>query len=282
MKTKALILLMTFLGFMVTSCQKSEPLETSSAEAADDAAFSETLFDDVFASLEIATNIAESTTKSGEVIDSCPVVTVTFPEGGSWPRNVVIDYGTSCVGLDAIVRSGKIVIALSAPRREVGSVRSITFDGYFFNDVRLEGTKRVENLGANNSGNVVFGVTLTNGKITFPNDSTIEREFEREREYVAGYITRNPWDDECLITGFVSGKTYSGLTYTHTITSALYWKAVCRFIVSGTVRFELEGVEPFYLDYGDGECDAKAVISRGDDSKEITLGYWHPKMPLGR
>ncbi|MCK7533994.1 MAG: hypothetical protein MZV63_24705 [Marinilabiliales bacterium] len=45
-------------------------------------------------------------------------------------------------------------------------------------------------------------------------------------------------------------------------------------------RFEMEGIEPFDLDYGDGECDANATISRGDESKEITLRYRHPKLPL--
>jgi hypothetical protein len=28
---------------------------------------------------------------------------------------------------------------------------------------------------------------------------------------------------------------------------------------------------PITMDYGDGECDAKAVVSRGDQSKEILL-----------
>jgi len=49
--------------------------------------------------------------------------------------------------------------------------------------------------------------------------------------------------------------------------------------VSGTKRFEVEGIEPFDLDYGDGECDAYATITRGDESREITLRFRHPKLP---
>lgn len=282
MKTKTLFLLAALLGFVVTSCQKTKPLEESSLDAANDATYSETVYDDVFASLEIATLIAEKTTKSGEVTDSCPVVTVTFPQGGSWPRNIVIDYGVSCTGLDGIIRSGKIIFSLSAPRRNTGSVRSVTFDNYYFNGVKIEGTTTVENIGPNNSQNVVFSVSLEGGRLTFANDSTIEREFDHEREYIAGYATNNPWDDECLISGSTTGKTYSGRHFTLTTTSALHWEAVCRFLVSGTVRIELEGIEPFDLDYGDSECDAKAIISRGDDSKEITLGLRHPRLPVGK
>ncbi|MDZ7635575.1 MAG: hypothetical protein U5L72_14550 [Bacteroidales bacterium] len=48
----------------------------------------------------------------------------------------------------------------------------------------------------------------------------------------------------------------------------------------GTIGFEIEGIEPFTLDYGDGECDADATLSRGDETKEITLRFRHPKYNL--
>jgi hypothetical protein len=277
MKTKSLILIMTLMGFIVTSCQKTKPLEESSIEAADDAVLSEAVFDDAFATLEIATAIAEDLKKSATVIDTCPVITVTFPEQDLWPRNIVIDYGTECVGLNDIVRSGKIIITLSAPRREVGSVRTITFEDYYVNGAKVEGTKTVTNLGPNNDGNVVFSDVLAGGKITFPDDKTITRDVDREREYIAGYATWTPWDDECLITGIATGKNLNDVAYTHTIINALEWQAACRFIVSGTIRFDIEGVEPFDLDYGEGECDAYATLKRGDDTRQIILRYRHPK-----
>ena len=262
---------------MVSSCQKSEPLEAVSLEAADDAVLSEALFDDAFASLEIATLVAETGTKSATVLDSCPLITVTSPGQEFWPRNIVIDYGTGCTGLNDVVRSGKIIVTLSAPRREVGSVRSLTFEEYSVNGAMVEGTKTVTNLGPNSNQNTVFSVALTGGKITFTDEKTITREFVREREYIAGYDTWNPWDDRCLITGVATGTNLDGLAYTHTVTSALEWHASCRFLVGGTVTFNIEGVEPFVLDYGAGECDAYATLSRGDDTREITLRFRHPK-----
>ena len=282
MKTKALILIMALLGFLATSCQKTSPIEESTAEAADDATFSETIFDDVFATVEIATATAESMLKSSTVTDSCPVVTVTFPGQALWPRNVVVDYGEGCTGLNDVVRSGKIYITVTGPRREEGSMRTVTFDNYYCNDVKIEGTKVVENMGPNNAGNVVFSTVLTGGKVTLPDNKVIEREFDREREYVAGYNTLTPWDDECMITGVAAGVNLNGLTYTHQITNALHWKAACRFIVSGTVGFEVEGLAPFVLDYGDGECDAVATLIRGDETREITLGFRHRKIIPGK
>lgn len=277
MKAKSLILILILTGFAMTSCQKSEPLESSSIEAADDAALSEALFDDVFASLEIATGLAEAGLKSGSVSDTCPLITITSSGEDFWPRNIVIDYGTGCEGFYEVVRSGRIIITLSAPRREVGSVRSVTFQDYYVNGAKIEGTKTVTNLGPNNNQNVVFAVELTGGKITFPDQKTITREFERQREYIEGYATWNPWDDKCLISGVAAGINLDGLSYTHTIINSLEWNAACRFIVRGTIGFEIEGIEPFELDYGAGECDAIAELSRGDETKEITLRFRHPK-----
>jgi hypothetical protein len=283
MKTKFLYLFMIPLGFMISSCQKSTPLEDSTIEAADDAVLAEAVFDDAFASLEIATVMAEDMKKSGSVVDSCPLVTVTFPEQNFWPVNVVIDYGTGCTGLNDVVRSGKIILNLSAPRQELQSVRTLTFDNYYVNGAKVEGTTVVTNNGPNNNSNVVFSIVLTGGKITFSDSKFIEREFERHREYTAGYLTWwTPWDDKCLITGVASGANLNGVSYSAHVVNPLEWQAACRFLVSGTIGFEIDGIEPFELDYGAGECDANATLSRGDETKEITLRYRHPKYPLGK
>ena len=279
MKRKSIILIMVLAGLMVSSCQKTEPLEETSLEAADDAVLSEALFDDAFASLEIATVMAEIGNKSATVTDTCPLITITSSGQDFWPRNIVIDYGTGCAGLNDVIRSGKIIITLSGPRRETGSVRTLTFEDYYINGAKVEGTKTVTNLGPNASQNVVFSVVLVGGKITFPDGKTISRDLEREREYIEGYDTWNPWDDRCLITGMAEGTNLNGLAYTHTIINALEWHAVCRFLVRGTIKFDIEGIEPFELDYGDGECDAYATLSRGDDTREIVLHYRHPKYP---
>ena len=274
---------MILAALIVTSCQKSEPLEETSLEAADDVALSEALFDDAFFSLEVASVLAENTRKSATVIDTCPVVTVTFPEQTAWPVNVVIDYGETCTRWDGVICSGQIIITISAPRSETGSVRSLTFEDYYVNGAKVEGTYTVTNLGLNDNENPVFSVMLAGGQITFPDEKTITREFDREREYIAGYSTWwIIWDDVCLITGSASGTNLDGTAYNLSVISALEWQAACRFLVSGSIQFDIDGIDPFVLDYGDGDCDANATLSRGDESRDITLQYWHPKYPVGK
>lgn len=269
--------LMTF-----NSCRKDMlSLEQSSVDLADDDAVSEAVFEDVFNSIDNATIALDDVMKSGDtksvflVADSCPAISVLHPSTGIWPKIITIDYGTGCTGFYDNTRSGRIIIEVTGPRREEGSKRRVTFDDYYFNEIKVEGTKLFENLGLNANGNFVISVTLTDGKLTLPDGKTLERETEHQREWVAGFMTKNKWDDECLVTGSAKGKNAEGISYFRTITSALHWKRVCAFIVSGVVKIEREGTEPFELNYGNGECDNVAVVSRGGESKEIQLRHRH-------
>jgi hypothetical protein len=211
-------------------------------------------------------------TKSA-VLDSCPTVTIDHPEDTKFPKVVTVDYGTLCTGLYDNTRSGKIIITVTGLRTVEGSKRIVTFDNYFVNGIKVEGTKTVENLGYNDNQNMVFSATLEGGKLTLADGRTIERSFSHEREWIAGFNTRNISDDECFITGTASGVTVKGVSFNNTITTPLYWKRACRFLVSGVVKIERTGQEPVILNYGGGECDAYATLTRGDQTKEIILRF---------
>jgi len=281
MKTKTLILLIASAALLFPSCQKEKEPVSAGVEISNDIAYSELIYNDTYSTLDIATTGIESVlgTKVAPV-DTCPLVMVGIT-GTPWPVTVTIDYGTGCTGSDDIVRSGKIVITQSAPRTQAGSVRTLTFNNFYFNGTKLEGTYTVTNEGLNNNSNVVFSIQLTDGKVTLADGMYYTYQFTREREYLAGFNTKYFWDDECLITGSGSGTGLNGLPFTYTITSALDWKAACRFIVSGIIKTEIEGYDPIYLDYGSGDCDSYATLSQGSVSKDIRLRFYHPRL-LGK
>jgi hypothetical protein len=282
MKTRIFLIMTVFPILMLSACKKDgSPIEQSSINIADDDAVSEAVFEDIFNSVDNATIQLDDAMKNGDTKslflsgDSCPAIMVTHPATGIWPKTVTIDYGTDCTGFYDNARSGKIIIDVTGSRRTAGSKRTVTFDNYYFNRIKVEGTKVLENLGPNENQNFVVSVTLTNGKLILPDGRTIERNVNHKREWVAGFMTPNIWDDECLITGTASGKNIDGVAYTRTILDALHWKRVCQFLVSGVVEIVREGAEPFTLDYGSGECDNKAVVTRGNESKEIQLRHWY-------
>jgi len=275
---------------LLGSCKKeTSPIEQSSINLADDEAVADAVFEDVFNSVDNATIALDEAMKSGDskstalvMEDGCPVVTVEHPSDGIWPKVITIDYGSGCTGFYDNTRSGKIIIEVTGPRRLEGSKRTVTFDNYYFNGMKVEGVRVFENLGLNENQNVVIRTTLTDGKLVLPDGKTIEREANHEREWVAGFLTPGIWDDECLITGTASGINAEGITYTRTIISALHWKRVCAFIVSGIIKIETNGAEPFELDYGQGECDNKAVVTRNGESKEIQLRHHHRNWVVNR
>jgi hypothetical protein len=282
MKTKMFFLILSAGIFAFSSCTKDgAPIETDSVNIADDNAVTEVAFDDVFTTSDNASAMLEDAMpkgdlKSGTILgDSCPVVTVTNPVSGTWPKTITVDYGDGCTGFWGSSRSGKIIITVSERRAVLNSTRTVTFDNYYFNGIKVEGTKVIKNIGFNSSQNMVFELSLTGGKLTLPDGKTIERSFVHEREWLAGWATKNIWDDECLVTGTAEGKTINGVAYMNTITSALHWKRACEFFTSGVIKFEREGVEAVELDYGDGECDAVATLKRGSESKQITLRHRH-------
>jgi hypothetical protein len=284
MKTKIFLIILSLAVVSLVSCTKdSTPLEQTNIELVDDNAVTDVVFDDVFNTLDNASIILENSlgTKSGNLVlaDSCPLVTVDNLASNVWPKTITIDYGSGCTGYYGSTRKGKIIMTISERRTVLNATRTVTFDNYYFNGIKVEGTKVVKNLGPNASQNVEISVTLTGGKLTLPDGKTIERELEHKREWTAGFATKNIWDDECLVTGTASGKTINGVAYTNSILTALHWKRVCEFLVSGVIKFEREGFEPVELDYGQGECDAIATLKRGDQSREITLRHKHRLMP---
>ena len=280
MKTKFYIMTVCLAAFSLFSCQKdSSQVEQAGLNAAEDDVASDAVYDDVYNTADNATIILDALAKGGEakgvvvVSDSCPTVTISTIEPGVWPKTVTIDFGEGCTGLWDNTRSGKIIIEVTGPRLEEGSKRTITFENYYFNGIKVEGTKVVENMGYNDNQNMVFSVTLTGGKLTLPGGKTVERSYTHQREWIGGLLTRNIWDDECLVTGTASGVTIEGIVYNNTITTALYWKRVCNFIVSGVVKIERADRPAIEVNYGEGECDNKAVVTVNGESKEIQLRH---------
>ena len=283
MKTKILMMITALAVLSFSSCKKdsSGVIEQASLNLADDDAVTDVVFEDVFNTADNATIILDQMGKSidakseADVTDSCPAITITRPTDALWPKVVTVDFGTSCTGIFDNVRSGKIIMEVTAPRLQVGSKRTITFVNYYFNGIKVEGTKVLENMGYNTNQNLVISVKLTDGKLTLPDGKTIERTMSHQREWTAGLLTKNIWDDECLITGTATGKNIDGLAYTNTIMTGLHWTRACRFIVSGVVKIERDGKSPIEINFGSGDCDSKAIVVKDGVSKEILLKNKH-------
>ncbi len=276
-KTKILSLAFVVMAMVayLSSCKKVEQVVDFGEETAlsDDA--SDALFDDAFSEADA---FSDGNDYKSAVADSCqPVITVERDSTSTngFPRTITIDFGDNgCLAHNGRERKGKIIVTQSAPRFTSGATRSITFENYYVNDYKIEGTQSVTFNGKDDNGNYSWTWKLTGGVVTTPDGETISRDAEHTRTLVEGADTRhNRWDDVWEIRGSASGVNANGVAYTRTIDEAnpVVRKAACKFAVSGKVTFERDGKSDVILDYGDGTCDAIATVEVDGETKEITL-----------
>ena len=176
MKTRIFLMITAMAVLSFSSCKKNSALiDQSGIDLADDDAVADAVYEDVFNTADNATIVLDQMMfKNGDaksetvVTDSCPTITVTNPGTAIWPKVVTVDYGTGCTGFNDNTRSGKIIIEVTGPRLTVGSKRTITFINYFINNIKVEGTKVLENKGYNGNQNLVISIKLNGGKLTLP------------------------------------------------------------------------------------------------------------------
>lgn len=208
-----------------------------------------------------------------------PVVTVDTGENGyrdsTW--TITIDYGDGITGRYGWVRKGKIHIAVHGFYKMEGSTRTMTFENYYVNDNKIEGTHHETNQGFDEEKQAyIIAVSVTGGKLTKPDNSVITWESERTRNWLAGYDTPlNIYDDEYSITGEAHGINSDGASYSKNITEALLVSLGCEYIQDGIVEYYIDEQKVADIDFGyeqtETDCDNQVQIIYKSQPFVITL-----------
>lgn len=264
--TAALAMTISFF----TACRKDKDKESTTTTVTEDTGYAtdqnlaEKTFDDV---QDIADKANANGAGSGAFKTSgCATVTIS----GS---TITVDFGpTNCLCSDGRNRRGKVIVNYTGKYRDSASVHTITFDNYYQNDNKVEGTKTVTNMGKNSSGQIYFNINVS-GTITKPDGTTIGASWTRVRTWTAGSATILNWsDDVYMITG--SGTiTRAAGTVNVAITTPLEVHLNCRWIEAGTVTYTLPGGATRVLNYGATPvCDNDAILTLPSGvTKAITL-----------
>lgn len=199
-----------------------------------------------------------------------PAVTVD-PIGWAYPKTITIDYGDGVELINGRVISGHIVIDVSDRPRRNGATREVTYENFYVDSVHIEGGATRTFTGTDSTERVFNNVSdLT---LTFHDSTIIYRSSERTRTLVDGFETLfRHSDDVIMIEGFVDYETSNGKSFSKTTINPLTKTGACRFIIEGTVSFELNGEDFAELDYGDGTCDDVATITKDGETRQITIG----------
>lgn len=278
MKNLLLFLAAIITALFLSGCNKNEDFTTADLTIAEDEVFAITTdetADLVINPASFGGHLAIAEAKSGgrfrffpfKDFPDCAVVTV--PETG-FPKEIVIDFDGDCDTWHGRAMSGKILITVSDAIINEGATVKVIYDNVRFGARTIKRESLLTNEGMNENGNWVISFTSTMS-ITYGNGHVSVREFSGEKEWISGFLTPQVTDDKFFKTGSGTITVDDDFKFSRVITTPLYIDRACRFILSGVVEIT-RGGETMIIDYGDGECDNIASVTKNGETFEIELG----------
>ncbi len=252
---KFVMIVMIGIAISLTSCKKDQGLPDDTSAASYDA-MAERIFNNVsnIADEAYSEKTANNKTENGKrlFLGECVEITLDLT---AIPYVLTIDFGNeNCLCNDGRYRRGKIIVSFTGRYREAGTVITHSFDEYYVNDNKIDGTKVVTNMGENEAGNTNFNIEVV-GIIYLAQDGTISWNSSLNREWVEGIDTPTLWDDVYHITGSAQGIKSNGNTWEREIITPLRKELGCKHVVSGTLELRPDNKPLRIVDFGTGECD---------------------------
>lgn len=266
------------LGLVFTNCQGDdentfsvEPIAVEDAQIVADADEVTEGITDLVDQLYVEDGMIGNRMEFTSFFPNCGTRTVKW-DTAELMKTVTLDFGDGCTLPNGNIVKGKIIIVFNKNRDLLLHTITVTYDNFYFNNKKVEGTTFVERLLANANGNPQSTVKI-NLKITFADGFYLERKSERVREMIAGRDTMGIWGDNVfLITGNWTTVFKNGSVHKGEIMTPLRREIACRFIVSGTIKVQRDDRSGI-IDFGNGACDNIAIFTNDNgDIKEILLG----------
>jgi hypothetical protein len=298
--TKRLIAFFFLTTIVLVACKKDNgnysnvDAATFATASSESDAESQTVFDDVFDNVvgtndEVGmngvgiigranngdgNNVITGLNGTDSLVKPCFTISVTrLNPPDRFPLQIVIDFGSGCTGRDGRTRKGKIITVYTKRLLVPGAKATTTFDGYYINNIHVEGTHIIENIST--SDKRIFHVQVIGAKLTKPNGNYTEWSSDKTIEQTDGLGTPLwPLDDVFSVTGQANGTLHRGnefMQWSHIISKPLVKKFTCHWIVKGEVTIQKGSKPVAFLDFGNGDCDNKATITVNGVVHEITL-----------
>jgi hypothetical protein len=280
-------------GLVFSSCKKQDDDSTgtsgkeefATATSESDAA-AEVVFDDVFNNvMGVSSEVGIGGTgvfgrvdvSSGRVegVDTttCYIVTTKQLSTTRFPLQITIDFGTGCTDRFGRTRKGKIIVVYTGHLFIPGNSATTSFDGYYLDDIKVEGSHKLTNTGTTDKKS--YTTQVINAKLSQSNGNYIQWNSEKTIAQIEGGATPLiAIDDAYNITGQAGGSVQMDGKYfqwSTAITAPLTKRFTCRWIAKGTLSLKKGSDAVAVLDYGSGSCDNKATFTVNGVVHEITL-----------
>jgi len=284
-KTAAMAAIM-LLG-LAMSCQEDETAYEAEASYVAEETITDYYFEDAddMAGVAVASDNGTAGGKlSSEagvltVVDDrfCAVVEIIFNEGSTLEvpiGDITVDFGEGCTDPRGNTRSGKILIHFNGRRFLPGSTITITFENYFINGIKLNGTRTLTNITGSNEESPKFQIELENGLAVWPDGTEASREHCFIRTWDRGVLINHTDDvlvvSQCDQEFAAEGVNRRGKEYTMIIEEDLVYKRGCPIAVQGRKVFNVDG-KAIIVDYGTGNCDNVITIIVDGNSRSVNV-----------
>ena len=270
------VMLMATLLFV--SCEKDESpeiieeeqtFEVADLQASDESELiSEEILnigEDVYATDEIA--LTSKGDYRSDYLPDCVTITTVVT---STTREKTIDFGEGCELPNGNILSGIIYLSYEKDMELATKTLALSLENFTFNGVAVEGSASILRMRSNESGNPQSDANASFSG-TWPDGSTASFTGNRTREWIEGFGTGFWGDNIFLISGKGTFTGKMGNVFVKETITPLRRELACRFIVSGVLQISRNDLTAS-LDFGDGSCDAKGILTYPDgETKEIFL-----------
>lgn len=281
MKTKNTLKFITALcmaGILFVSCQSDsdnivseEIIEEFSALAVQTDTEVDNVTDDISSIIDQTFDDVEYSNKSENdpthrFLPDCATVTSVVT---ATTKDVTIDFGERCELKNGNIVSGVINMHYLIDKTALTRTVEITFDNFYNNDKKIEGSFSMFKERANVNGNPQ-SINTFNVTVTWPDGTFASKNGTKTTELIEGKNTRVWGDNVFSITGNWSFTRVDSTVHVTTITTPLRKELSCRFIVSGVIALQKDDLLAT-LDFGDGTCDDLGELTINGVTETIHL-----------
>lgn len=269
----AFVLLFCTFAFAFMSCKNDENETADSAmltATASNETQASTINDQLLSEVDtyVGTSMQSAAPFASVKATGLPTVTIENTGIADGQIKYIINFGTEGFkGKHNNVMKGKLIVVIaiknklvdiSNPLFWVGASRTITYDNFTFNGLKVSGTNTISFSGWTNAQHPYWEITGDN-ILTLLDGRLISWKSERRIEFTDVALL---WGTNYIVTGKATGVNANGKSYSMIIkdTNPLTGSTTYPYVTKGTVTVTV-GSSTGILDYGDGLQDNKATMT---------------------
>ena len=186
-----------------------------------------------------------------------------------------ITFSEDCEGKRGQTRSGTMIVTYSETQGEAGSFRQVTYDDFYLNGVKIEGTRRTEIISIDENGSKTMRTSMTDGKMIYE-DGTFKTKNSEMTRYTH---LENDEKQYSSLTGSKSAVSTEGVSFSMQITTPIKFVYNCddlgfrkrgKIPVEG-IKVSIDGDQTITTDFGDGTCDTLVEVTKDGEVETVDL-----------